>query len=51
MPTKSSFPDVEIPDVDLWGLMFDRKDRGFSEDKGTSTSELPIHTNHGDWLY
>lgn len=23
MPTKSSFPDVEIPPVDLWGLMFD----------------------------
>jgi hypothetical protein len=22
--------------VDLWGLMFDRKDRGFSEDKGTT---------------
>jgi 4-coumarate--CoA ligase len=33
MPTKSPFPDVEIPDVDLWGLMFDRKDRDFSDDK------------------
>ncbi|KAF1945654.1 acetyl-CoA synthetase-like protein [Clathrospora elynae] len=33
MPTKSPFPDVEIPDVDLWGLMFDRKDRNFPDDK------------------
>ncbi|CBY02307.1 hypothetical protein IAQ61_006892 [Plenodomus lingam] len=33
MPTQSSFPNVEIPDVDLWALMFDRKDRDFSDDK------------------
>ena len=33
MPTKSPFPDVTIPDTDLWGLMFDRKDRDFSDDK------------------
>jgi 4-coumarate--CoA ligase len=33
MPTKSPFPDVTIPDTDLWGLMFDRKDRDFPDDK------------------
>jgi 4-coumarate--CoA ligase len=33
MPTTSPFPDVPIPDVDLWGLMFERKDRDFSDDK------------------
>lgn len=33
MPAKSPFPDVLIPDVDLWGLMFDHKDREFSESK------------------
>jgi 4-coumarate--CoA ligase len=33
MPTQSSYPDVEIPDGDLWGFMFDRKDREFSDDK------------------
>lgn len=33
MPTKSPFPDVEIPDVDLWSLMFDRKDRDFPDGK------------------
>jgi 4-coumarate--CoA ligase len=30
MPTESSFPPVEIPDVDLWGLMFDVK-KDFSD--------------------
>lgn len=33
MPAKSPFPDVEIPNVDLWGLVFDRKDRDFPDDK------------------
>jgi hypothetical protein len=46
MPTKSSYPDVEIPDVDLWALMFDRKDRGFSDDKGNiSTKTLNLSLN------
>jgi hypothetical protein len=34
MPAKSPFPDVEAPNVDLWGLMFDRKEKGFSANKG-----------------
>jgi 4-coumarate--CoA ligase len=33
MATKSPFPDVEIPDVDLWGLMFESKKRDFPDDK------------------
>jgi 4-coumarate--CoA ligase len=33
MPSKSPFPDVEIPHVDLWGLMFDRGDRDFPDNK------------------
>lgn len=33
MPTNSPFPDVDIPDVDLWGLIFDRKDRDFPDNK------------------
>ena len=33
MPTESPFPDVKIPNVDLWGLIFDRKDRDFPDDK------------------
>ncbi|KAF7193804.1 putative 4-coumarate--CoA ligase 1 [Pseudocercospora fuligena] len=33
MPTKSSFPDIEIPNVDLWAFIFDRKNRDFSDDQ------------------
>ncbi|KAH8725554.1 hypothetical protein GQ44DRAFT_652816 [Phaeosphaeriaceae sp. PMI808] len=33
MPTKSPFPNVNIPDVDLWSLIFDRKNQDFSDDK------------------
>lgn len=33
MPTESSFPPVEIPDVDLWAFMFDRQNRDFADDK------------------
>lgn len=34
MPTKSTFPDVEIPNVDLWTFMFGRKDQPWPDDKG-----------------
>jgi len=40
MPSKSPFPDVEIPDVDLWGLMFDRKSKDFADDKGTTPTNF-----------
>ncbi|KAL9113739.1 MAG: hypothetical protein Q9227_002184 [Pyrenula ochraceoflavens] len=33
MPTKSPYPDVEIPNIDIWALLFDRKDRPYPEDK------------------
>ena len=39
MPTKSSYPDVEIPTVDLWAFMFDQK-RDFDESKGGVLSLL-----------
>lgn len=32
MPTESSYPQVDIPNVDLWGLMFEQKRKeGFSD--------------------
>ncbi|KAI8938846.1 hypothetical protein NX059_004708 [Plenodomus lindquistii] len=46
MPTKSPFPDVEIPDVDLWALMFDRKDRDFSDDKVIYRSATDANRNY-----
>lgn len=30
----SSFPDIDVPAVDVWGLLFERKDRPFSDNKG-----------------
>ncbi|KAJ4344739.1 uncharacterized protein N0V89_012483 [Didymosphaeria variabile] len=33
MPTNSSYPEAPIPDVDLWGFLFERKDKPFSDDK------------------
>jgi hypothetical protein len=37
MPVKSSYPDLTIPNVDLWSFMFERKDRPFPDDKGMLT--------------
>ena len=35
MPTESSYPAVDIPNVDLWGLMFEQKRKeGFSDQQG-----------------
>ncbi|KAF2430843.1 acetyl-CoA synthetase-like protein [Tothia fuscella] len=33
MPSKSPFPDLEIPNVDLWGFMFERKHKDFPDSK------------------
>ena len=33
MPLKSTFPDVEIPPIDIWTLLFENKDRSFPDDK------------------
>ncbi|KAH8698307.1 putative phenylacetyl-CoA ligase [Talaromyces proteolyticus] len=33
MPTKSSYPDIDVPNVDVWSFMFERKDRPFPDDK------------------
>ncbi|MCJ1432061.1 hypothetical protein MMC27_001417 [Xylographa pallens] len=33
MPSKSLYPDIEIPHVDLFGFMFERKDRPYPDDK------------------
>ncbi|PPJ58103.1 hypothetical protein CBER1_05278 [Cercospora berteroae] len=33
MPSKSTYPDINIPDVGLWDFLFERKDRDFPDDK------------------
>jgi hypothetical protein len=34
MPTRSTYPDIDIPDVGLWDFLFERPDRDFPDDKG-----------------
>ncbi|KUJ22641.1 acetyl-CoA synthetase-like protein [Mollisia scopiformis] len=33
MPTESAYPKLDIPNVDLWTFLFERKDRSFPDDK------------------
>ncbi|KAB8073466.1 hypothetical protein BDV29DRAFT_136372 [Aspergillus leporis] len=33
MPVSSQYPPIDIPNVDLWTFLFERKDRPFPEDK------------------
>jgi hypothetical protein len=40
MPSESKFPSLQIPDVDLWGFLFERKDKAFADDKGKSSSKF-----------
>jgi acyl-CoA synthetase (AMP-forming)/AMP-acid ligase II len=34
MPIESTYPNIPIPDVDLWAFLFERKDKEFPDDKG-----------------
>lgn len=34
MPTESSYPKLDIPPVDIWTAIFERKDRKYPDDKG-----------------
>lgn len=45
MPTSSYFPDIEIPNVDLWGLMFEsERAEQFPSDQGTLQCDIVIGT-------
>ncbi|KAJ5133446.1 hypothetical protein N7526_004811 [Penicillium atrosanguineum] len=33
MPVSSNYPNADIPNVDLWNFLFERKDRPFPDDK------------------
>ena len=37
MPTESLYPKFDIPDVDLWGFLFERNDRSYPEDKSITS--------------
>ncbi|KAF2710315.1 4-coumarate-CoA ligase-like protein [Pleomassaria siparia CBS 279.74] len=33
MPSESKYPNIPIPEADLWGFLFERKDKPYSDDK------------------
>lgn len=35
MPTESTYPPFDLPNIDIWALLFERTDRPFPDDKGT----------------
>ena len=43
MPTESTYPSFEVPNQDIWGLLFERKDRQFPDDKGMIIGDLREH--------
>ena len=34
MPTKSTYVDIDIPNVDIFTFLFENKDREYPDDKG-----------------
>jgi 4-coumarate--CoA ligase len=38
MPVESTLPRFDVPQVDIWTFLFDRKDREYPGDKGWSLS-------------
>ena len=46
MPTKSLYPHLDIPATDIWGYLFERKEREYPDDKGILRPEpARISTN------
>jgi hypothetical protein len=41
MPISSSYPQIEIPNVDIWDFLFERKDKPYPNEKG----ELVVNHN------
>lgn len=35
MPTESTYPRIDVPNLDLWAFLFESADRAFPDDKGT----------------
>lgn len=35
MPVSSSYPSFEVPNLDLWNFLFERKDKPYPDDKST----------------
>jgi hypothetical protein len=42
MPTDSTFPRIDIPDVDVWAFLFERKNKEYPDDKGTFSNWVSL---------
>jgi 4-coumarate--CoA ligase len=51
MPTESTYPKLDIPDIDLWALLFENKNREFPDDKGIKFVTCCIVKNGADSLF
>lgn len=40
MPTESTYPKLDIPNIDLWAFLFERKDREYTDNKGNGISGI-----------
>lgn len=34
MPTSSPYPSIDVPNLDIWAFLFERKDKPYPDDKG-----------------
>jgi hypothetical protein len=46
MPVEGFWPSIDLPDVDLWQLIFGRNDRPFPDDQGRLYTLIP----HQDFI-
>ena len=44
MPADSLYPPVDIPNVDLWNFLFERKDKPFADDHGKQFKSFAIRS-------
>lgn len=48
MPIESSYPPLDIPNVDIWRFLFERQDREYPDDKGSQpTYPFPRRVSTG----
>ena len=48
MPIKSSYPDLELQDKDIFSFLFKRQDRPFPDHKGMTSQD--VRENESTWL-
>jgi len=42
MPVHSKYPEIDIPNIDLWTLLLDKKNQEFPNEKGISGLQVDL---------